>query len=72
MTRYKLPDGRTFWTHEDFYLASCDHCGWVGSTEKCGTDVNTDAGDSNIYCPKCHASGADVGKIAATAVEIAP
>lgn len=71
MTRYRLPDGRTFSVNETFYLASCDRCGWVGSTETCGIDVNTDAGDSNVYCPKCHAAGADCGKVAETAVEIA-
>jgi len=45
-----------------YYLASCDSCGWVGSSEHCGTDTGCD--DSNVYCPRCDASGADCGKIA--------
>ncbi len=45
-----------------YYLASCDSCGWVGSSELCGTDTGCD--DSNVYCPRCDASGADCGKIA--------
>ena len=45
-----------------YYLASCDHCGWVGSSEKCGTDTGGD--DSSVYCPRCHLPGADCGKVA--------
>lgn len=45
-----------------YYLASCDKCGWVGSSEHCGTDSGLD--DSDVYCPRCHASGADCGKVA--------
>lgn len=45
-----------------FYLASCDKCGWVGSSELCGTDSFGD--DSDVYCPRCFASGADCGKVA--------
>ncbi len=45
-----------------FHLASCDGCGWVGSSEKCGTDRDRD--DSDVYCPRCHASGADHGTVA--------
>ncbi|WP_409788149.1 Lar family restriction alleviation protein [Sphingomonas pseudosanguinis] len=45
-----------------YYLASCDHCGWVGSSEKCGTDTSGD--DSSVYCPRCHLPGADCGKVA--------
>jgi len=52
-----------------YYLASCDRCGWVGSSEHCGTDSFGD--DSDCYCPRCHASGADCGKVAA-AVECRP
>lgn len=48
---------------EPFYLASCDHCGWVGSSEHCGTDTFGD--DSDVCCPRCHTSGADCGKVAA-------
>jgi hypothetical protein len=52
----------SFDVREPYYLASCDHCGWVGSSELCGTDTWGD--DSDVYCPRCHASGADYGKIA--------
>lgn len=52
----------SFEVREPYYLASCDHCGWVGSTELCGTDSYGD--DSDVYCPRCHASGADSGKVA--------
>ena len=52
-----------FETREPYYLASCDYCGWVGSSEHCGSDSFGD--DSDVYCPRCHASGADCGKVAA-------
>lgn len=53
----------SFEVRDPYYLASCNHCGWVGSTERCGTDSMGD--DSDVYCPRCHASGADCGKVAA-------
>lgn len=53
----------SFDVREPYYLASCNHCGWVGSSEHCGTDDGGD--DSSVYCPRCHASGADCGKVAA-------
>jgi len=52
----------SFEVREPYYLASCDTCGWVGSSEACGTDSGGD--DSDVYCPRCHASGADCGKVA--------
>lgn len=52
----------SFDVREPYYLASCDKCGWVGSTELCGTDSFGD--DSDVYCPRCHAPGADCGKVA--------
>lgn len=52
----------SFDVREPYYLASCDHCGWVGSSELCGTDSFGD--DSDVYCPRCQSSGADCGKIA--------
>lgn len=48
---------------EPYYLASCDACGWVGSSELCGTDSFGD--DSDVYCPRCQSSGADCGEVAA-------
>uniref|UniRef100_UPI0035CC99DA hypothetical protein n=1 Tax=uncultured Sphingomonas sp. TaxID=158754 RepID=UPI0035CC99DA len=47
--------------NDRFYLASCDSCGWVGSSERCGVDTGFD--DSDVYCPDCQRSGADCGEI---------
>ena len=47
---------------DPYYLASCDNCGWVGSSELCGTDSFGD--DSDVYCPRCQSGGADCGKVA--------
>ena len=52
----------SFDVREPYYLASCDHCGWVGSSEHCGTDSFGD--DSDVYCPRCQTGGADCGKVA--------
>lgn len=52
----------SFETRAPYYLASCDSCGWVGSSELCGTDSYGD--DSDVYCPRCQSSGADCGKVA--------
>lgn len=52
----------SFDVREPYYLASCDACGWVGSSQHCGTDTGGD--DSDVYCPRCSASGADCGKVA--------
>ena len=52
----------SFECREPYYLASCDHCGWVGSSELCSTDSFGD--DSDVYCPRCHSSGADCGEVA--------
>jgi hypothetical protein len=60
----------SFEVKEPYYLASCDHCGWVGSSERCGTDSFGD--DSDVYCPRCHASGADCGKVASALTHPAP
>lgn len=62
--RYRTQDGREFDVADPFYLASCDHCGWVGSSEQCGGD------DTEVYCPVCHRSGADCGDTAEKAVII--
>ncbi|MCJ2009762.1 hypothetical protein, partial [Methylobacterium sp. J-092] len=36
-----------------YFLMECEHCGWVGSSELCGTNSGGD--DSDIYCPACDA-----------------
>ncbi|PTQ12926.1 hypothetical protein CLG96_01935 [Sphingomonas oleivorans] len=66
VARYTLPDGREFAVPDPYYLASCDACGWVGSSEECGTDYWGDCGD--VFCPKCYSDGADCGQVAETAV----
>lgn len=47
---------------EPYYLASCDGCGWVGSSEACGTDHMGD--DSDVFCPRCQRPGCDLGTVA--------
>ncbi len=47
---------------EPYYLASCDGCGWVGSSEACGTDHMGD--DSDVFCPRCQRPGCDHGAVA--------
>lgn len=59
--RYETPTG-TVTVRDPFYLASCDGCGWIGSSEDCGADYWGD--DSDVYCPTCHRSGADCGAYA--------
>lgn len=68
---WRLPDGRTFVIKGRFYLASCDGCGWVGSSEECGVDF-AGGDDTDVYCPKCDRSSADCGKVAETAVRVTP
>lgn len=67
ITRYITQDGRGFDIPSPYYLASCDACGWVGSSSECGTDKGGD--DSDVYCPRCGASGADCGEVAENATE---
>ena len=45
--------------NDRYYLASCDKCGWIGSSEQCGGD------DEDVCCPECYEVGADCGKVAA-------
>jgi hypothetical protein len=52
-------DGVSYRVGPRYYLASCDGCGWIGSSEECGTDEADD-----VFCPMCHQSGADCGKVA--------
>lgn len=63
---YKRPDGTTFEVRDPYYPAGCDKCGWSGSSEDCGTDSWGD--DSDVYCPKCYAGGADSGRAASASV----
>ena len=49
-----------------YYLASCDTCGWIGSSEDCGTDEADD-----VFCANRDASGADGGNIAKLAEDAA-
>lgn len=65
---YRRPNGTTFQVIDPYYPAGCDKCGWTGSSEDCGTDSGFD--DSDVYCPKCHAGGADFGNAAATSIRL--
>jgi hypothetical protein len=69
MSRYRTQDGRVFDVPDPYYLASCDSCGWVGSSRDCGSDSGL-RDDSDVYCPVCHRAGADSGKVAEQAEEV--
>lgn len=60
-TIYRVGDA-VYRVRAGYYLASCDHCGWIGSSEFCGVDWGGD--DSDVYCPTCHRPGADCGSLA--------
>lgn len=68
MTQYRYPNGQIVTVIEPFYPASCDGCGWQGSSGDCGSDSWSD--DSDVYCPSCSKNGADCGKAAEAAVRI--
>jgi hypothetical protein len=51
---FKTPIGPVV-VREPYYLASCDGCGWIGSSEECG------GGEEDCCCPKCYRPGADCG-----------
>lgn len=58
---YETPYGKVT-VREPYYLASCDGCGWIGSSEECGGDDYF--GDSDVSCPKCYRAGCDCGSYA--------
>jgi hypothetical protein len=66
MQNWRYPDGSIKTVRPPFYPASCNNCGWQGSSEKCGVDSGGD--DSDVYCPVCHRPGADHGVAAEKAV----
>jgi predicted nucleic-acid-binding Zn-ribbon protein len=66
--RYVTQDCRIFDVPAPYYLASCDKCGWVGSSGEC-EEAPTGVGDADVLCPKCHARGADYGEVAENATE---
>jgi protein gp37 len=53
MRQAKQPDGTAFLAPQ-FFMTRCENCGWVGSSEMCGTDSYGD--DSDVYCPACRES----------------
>lgn len=65
---WRYPGGGLYEVRPPFYPASCNSCGWQGSSEKCGTDTGGD--DSDVYCPVCHAVGCDLGIAASKAVRV--
>jgi NAD-dependent SIR2 family protein deacetylase len=66
---WRLSGGRIVPTRGRFYAASCDGCGWAGSSEECGTDY-AGGDDTDVYCPKCQRAGADFGKLGERAKEV--
>lgn len=69
MTIYCTNNGRMIAVSAGYYLASCDNCGWVGSSEACGTSF--DGGDdTEVYCPECGQRGADCGAVCTAAREL--
>ena len=54
-------NGKQYPVRHPYYLASCDKCGFIGSTELCG------GGDEDVVCPTCYSTGADCGVISAAA-----
>ena len=66
---YRFPNGQTVTVREPYYPASCDDCGWQGSSEDCGTDWGG-GDDSDVYCPRCHRSGADGGRAGEAALKV--
>lgn len=69
--KYRFPNGSVVTVNAPFYPTSCDKCGWFGSSEDCGTDAADQTGCcGDVYCPKCHADGADCGREGERAVLI--
>lgn len=63
---WRFPDMSVKLVRPPYYPASCNNCGWQGSSEKCGVDSVGD--DSDVYCPVCHRPGCDMGSAAEKAV----
>lgn len=55
-------DGVSYPVRPQYYLASCDKCGWIGSSEDCSSSI-----DDDVICPTCYSTGADCGKVATAA-----
>lgn len=36
-----------------YYTMFCEHCGWMGSSERARTTGATEAGDTDVVCPRC-------------------
>lgn len=69
METWRFPNGEVVNVDPDFYPASCDHCGWQGSSEDA---INSPTGgdDYEVLCPKCYRSGACGGKAGEGAARI--
>lgn len=65
---WRYPDGSIKDVRPPYYPASCNNCGWQGSSEKCGVDHGVD--DSDVYCPVCHMPGCDFGTAAENAKRV--
>lgn len=42
--------GTSCWAPK-FFMTRCEHCGWLGSSQLCGTASNGD--DADVVCPNC-------------------
>ncbi len=69
MQTWRFPNGECIQVNSDYYPASCDDCGWQGSSELA---INSPTGgdDYDVLCPACYRSGADCGKAGEKAVRI--
>lgn len=38
---------------DPFFLTSCEHCGWKGSSEMCGCLKDYWSNDGDVTCPVC-------------------
>jgi hypothetical protein len=65
---WRYPNSGIYEVRPPYYPASCDNCGWQGSSEKCGTDTWGD--DSDVYCPACQRPGCDIGDAAERAIRV--
>lgn len=69
--RWRFPNGEVITVHPDYYPASCDKCGWQGSSQDTISSP-TGGDDYDVLCPKCHHSGADCGDAGERAVRLDP
>lgn len=47
-----LVDVSRYMPRKGFYMTQCEHCGWIGSSHLCGTNIDGD----DVICPACNRS----------------